>query len=262
MKWCPKCKEEFEDEAIECNDCGVKLVDSPEDIYHKRMLMVLNSPTEAEKVIEYLYYSNIESGSYEQSEDHQEPAYVVYVEEEDWAAASRRMAGYVLTERQTADQEEQEIDEYETVETEAKPSEHKSLCVFGGGLVVVGILILTGVISFFNLMVGISLIIFGLFLGGLVYSSAQKAANKQQQLAANKQQVDAVYDWYVKQYPVNEFFTRNQLELQQIDPGAVFFRVMDQVVKECSTTELSNDQRIINTASERIANRIVEGQKS
>lgn len=91
MPWCPNCKTEYKEGVSVCTDCASELVAKQPTEVNFVKLNVLETKETAEKLINYLKYSNIDS-QYEYSE--QELGFVVQVPEEDMKKAQKAFRAF------------------------------------------------------------------------------------------------------------------------------------------------------------------------
>jgi uncharacterized membrane protein len=78
MPWCPKCKIEYIEGKTTCNDCGTELVDElPEEL---AVFMKTEKEKLAQKFVQFLRYSNIDSATYEYDEE--KKTWLIYVKKE------------------------------------------------------------------------------------------------------------------------------------------------------------------------------------
>lgn len=99
MPWCPKCKNEYREGITVCADCGTALVD---DIAEEVVLEKVFTTTDeaiANHFVEFLKYSDIQSGTMEAGE---EGEYIVSVGEKDLKQAKKLFKGFAITESENA----------------------------------------------------------------------------------------------------------------------------------------------------------------
>lgn len=78
MPWCPKCKIEYVEGKTICNDCGTELVEElPEEL---AVFMETEKEKLAQKFVQFLRYSDIDSATYEYDEE--KKAWLIYVKKE------------------------------------------------------------------------------------------------------------------------------------------------------------------------------------
>lgn len=265
MAWCPKCKEEYEDFVEMCAECKVPLVQSLEDINNDRMLIVVESEEEADKAIEFLKYSEINSGSMKKAEnEYGEEIVVLYVLEEDWEKASKIMQGFQMVEKKDVDLDDYFFNEYETIdlENENKAGEYESsmysLLFIGGIVAIVGLLQLFGIFDFLpgNLpyvftILGIIMVIFGLM-------TKPRIEAKTKDYNAIVARLEELTQWYEANYPSVDFLKRHTINIEGLDEGAIYFAYMDAIVKECKTNTITEDELIINTVSDKVFHKILK----
>lgn len=259
MAWCPKCEEEYEDHVKVCATCQVELVGSLEDIPKDRILVVLNSEEEVAKVLEFLEYSKIETAQQHESvADSGETVYVITVNEDEWPNAQRFMQGYALVEKEEPDYEDFYFDKYKTVdlENESQIAEIKSsyLSFIGLGAVIlmVGVANLLNLVNFLAGNLAVVFSVMGLiFIVIGVYTKAT-ISKKVDQTDNVKEAFEALYQWYVDTYPVDTFFERHQVEVEDLDEGVRYFTLMDLIIEECKHTTLTDQEEMINTVAEKV----------
>ncbi len=259
MAWCPKCKEEYEDHIEMCADCKVPLVPTLEDIPTDRMLLVVNSREEAEKALEFLKYSDIDSGVVKDAKnEHDEHVYVIYVHEDIWEKAAKLMQGFVSAERDEPDMEDYYFDEYDThdIEGEDHLAEIKSSYVafigLGGVLALVGILNLVGVLGFLRGNMPLMFTVIGVVFVGIGFYTKSNMTSKVDAFNTRRNEFERVYRDYTDKYPLDKFADRQPLNLADMDEGARYFAVMDRLVKEIKTMDLTEDEKMINTVAEKV----------
>ena len=106
MPWCPKCKNEYRKGIIVCADCNTPLVD--ELVEETVKAEVFSTPVEelANRFIEFLKYSDIQSGTFAYSEEKE--GFVVSVDEKDLKQAKKLFKGFAITESENAVKKELE----------------------------------------------------------------------------------------------------------------------------------------------------------
>lgn len=259
MAWCPKCEEEYEDDVVMCAACKVELVSSLEDISRERILVVLNTEEEVDKVLEFLSYSGITSAKQQQTtSENGEEAFVVTVEEEEWASAQRFMQGYALVEKQDPNMEDFYFDKYKTVDLENASqlaeikSSYLSFLGLGAIILVVGVMNLLHLTSFLagNLalvftVMGVAFILIG------IYTKAS-VAKKVNHTDSVQEAFQTVYTWYVTEFPIDGFFQRHSIDDSDMDEGVRYFTLMDLIIEECKTTTIETTEEMINTVAEKV----------
>lgn len=96
MPWCPKCKLEYRKGINKCTDCGEDLVDAlTEEV---SLVKIMSTPDGglAQKFIDFLIYSNINSG--EKQYDMKSAEYTVCVGANDEKQAKKLFQGFYITE--------------------------------------------------------------------------------------------------------------------------------------------------------------------
>lgn len=263
MAWCPECKEEYEDNIEMCGDCQVALVKSLEDISTERMLLVVNTKEEADKAMEFLNYSNINDANVKEAQnEHGQNVFVIYIEESSWDKAARLMQGFVMAEKEEPNMEDYYFDEYETIDIEGESnlaeikSSYLAFIGLGGIIAIAGILNLIDIMNFLNgntpmifTGLGIVFVIIGLY----TKMSMSSKVDAYQKL---KEEFEALYQWYISKYPISDFLTRNKINVDDMDDGAKYFAYMDVIVKECSTTDITDNDKMINTVAEKVFNQL------
>lgn len=263
MAYCPKCKEEYEDDVKMCGDCNVELVQSLEDIHNERMLMVVNSEEEATKAIEFLKYSNVESGAVKEAHnEHGEHVFVIHVDENDWNRSTKVMQGYVMTEKEEPNMEDYYFDEYETIDLDAEvdlaeiKSSYTAFFGVGGVLTVLGILELVGITSFLPGNMPIMFAVIGVIFVTIGNYTRAGLGKKTENVTSVKDEFQRLYQLYLDRYPVEKFYDRHKIKLDGMDEGAKYFALMDVIVKECQAMKVSEDDKMINTIAEKVYNQL------
>jgi len=263
MAYCPKCKEEYEDHVKMCGDCHVELVSDHEDAHVPRMLMVVNSPEEAQKVIDYLSYSELESATVEATEnEHGENVFVVYVDDDQWSKATKVMQGYVMTEKEEPNMEDYYFDEYETIDFDNQSnideivSSYRSFFALGSIVLVLGLINQLNMVSFLpGNMPMVFTVIGAIFLAIGIYTRKSMSV-KQEDSVSTKDVFDELYKKYVEEYPLEHLFERHEIDVDDLDEGAHYFVLMDLIVNECKAMSLSEDEKMINTVAEKVFNNL------
>lgn len=98
MPWCPKCKNEYREGITVCADCGTPLVEDISAIENEQREIVFSTPEKelAERFLEFLKYSKIQSGSLEAEED----IYTVLVKKSDLKQAKKLFQGFAAAENE------------------------------------------------------------------------------------------------------------------------------------------------------------------
>ncbi|WP_167956602.1 hypothetical protein [Anaerosporobacter faecicola] len=130
MPWCPKCKLEYREGIEVCADCGSKLVDDAqaESVTQDQAEVVrLDTEKHAQKLIDFLKYSNISYAEYRYDEVDQ--AWPVFVTKEDLKEAKKLFQAFYIAETEndtakvTDDTTDSESDEFDySDEDERDPS--------------------------------------------------------------------------------------------------------------------------------------------
>ena len=263
MAWCPECKEEYEDNIEMCGDCKIPLVKNLEDISTQRMLLVVNTKDEADKAMEFLEYSKIKDANVKPTEnEHGQKVFVIYVEEASWENAAKLMQGFVMAEKEEPNLEDYYFDEYETVDIEGAndlaeiKSSYMAFIGLGGIIAVAGLLNILGLASFLQgntpiifTVLGIAFVAIGLYTKVSMKSKTDNYQNL-------KEEFDALYQWYISKYPISEFTKRHKINTKDMDDGAKYFAYMDVIVKECKTTDITDNEQMINTVAEKVFNQL------
>jgi len=264
MAWCPQCKEEYEDHVKVCAECHVPLVDDLESVSYERILLIVNNEDEAKKGQEYLKYSGIGSVSVKESDNEQgEPVFILSVDEEDWEKATKIMQGYTLTEKKEPDKEEFYFDEYQTMNIQGDDalselkSSYVSFVVMGAIVLGVGLINVLGVASFLRGNLPFMFVIIGAAFVGIGIYTRSSMETKKEAIKKTKDEFDKLYTWYNSQYSIDEFFNRNDLVFEDIDEGAKYFVLMDDIVKELKTNGFTENDLMINTVAEKIYNELL-----
>jgi len=263
MAWCPECKEEYEDDVEMCGECKVPLVSSLKEVSAERMLLAVNTLEEAEKGLEYLDYSSIKTAAMKEAKnDQDEPVFVIYVNEKELDNASKIMKAYVMAEKEEPNLEDYYFDEYTTidVEGEAELADIKSSYVafigLGGIMAVVGILNVLGLMSFLSGNLPIVFSVVGIVFALIgIYTKASMEA-KANNFNKTKESFDSLYTWYINKYPIDKFYKRHEIDVTGLDEGAKYFALMDLIVKECETNDMTDKVEMINTVAEKVFNQL------
>lgn len=97
MPWCPKCNMEYREGIHVCADCGLELVDDAvEDQTNVSEVVRLETEENAQKLIEFLQYSNIKQVSY--SYDEKDQSYIVTVNENALKEAKKLFQAFYTAE--------------------------------------------------------------------------------------------------------------------------------------------------------------------
>ncbi|GMQ55631.1 hypothetical protein AN1V17_00230 [Vallitalea sediminicola] len=271
MPWCPKCKCEYEEGVKLCADCKIELVDSLEDIIEWKPLIKTTEEDQANQVKEYLEYSGIKNVKYEKVEDEEveeenQYYYAIFVTEKELDESIKFLKGYMISksqeerEQEDEDEEEEEItNEYETEnyndDTALKDlkSSVYTFGVIGMALVVVSILSFLEilVINFSNkylfsgllLAIGIAFII-------VAISSAKRINNESSKITNRDSDINKILEWFGNNYNINDFADKYQLNLEDLDEGAIYYMVMDKLKSIIGNRFVEMDKKIVNTASE------------
>lgn len=264
MAWCPKCNEEYEDDIEMCGDCNVPLVKSLEDISTERMLLVLSTEEEAQKAIDFLEYSQIEGATIKPSEDeHGQKIFRIYVEEKSWDMAAKLIQGFVMAEKEEPNKEDYYFDEYETINVEGDSdlaeikSSYLAFVGLGGIIAIAGILNILGLASFLNgntptIFTGLGIVF--VLVGVYTKVNMKSKVDSYQKL---KKDFESLYEWYLSEYPISDFHNRNVIDVTDMDDGAKYFAFMDVIVKECHTTDITDNEKMINTVAEKVFNQLL-----
>lgn len=97
MPWCPICKNEYQEGIEVCADCGATLVDELPEEKDMKVVAYISEPELAEKLVEYLGYSNIEA---EYSYDEEQQGYAISVEAKDYDEAKVAFKAFYKVESQ------------------------------------------------------------------------------------------------------------------------------------------------------------------
>jgi hypothetical protein len=71
-----------------------------------------------------------------------------------------------------------------------------------------------------------------------------------------KEEFETLYQWYLSKYPISDFHKRNKISTKDMDDGAKYFAFMDVIVKECQTTDMTENEKMINTVAEKVFNQL------
>lgn len=114
MPWCPKCKTEYKEGIQTCTDCGCELVSEQPEMTDYVDLTVLATKDLAEKLSQYLSYSNIKN---HYIFDTEEDAHKVQVASDELEKAKKAFAAFYMVEAQNK-KETQSIEEDAVTESE------------------------------------------------------------------------------------------------------------------------------------------------
>jgi len=259
MAWCPKCEEEYENHVVQCAACKVDLVGSLDDVSHERVLLSVESVSEAEKVLEFLDYSGINTAKQQATTtDNGIEAFLITVDEEEFGSAQRFMQGYALVEKEDKDFEDYYFDKYKTIDVEAETelaeikSSYMSFIGLGVIILIGGVINLVKIASFLtgNLpliftVMGVVFIAIGIFTKGTM-------AKKTTSVGTVKQSFDELYAWYIVTYPIEKFYQRHNVDTNDLDEGVRYFTLMDLIIEECSTNAITTNEELVNTVAERV----------
>ncbi len=258
MAYCPQCKEEYEDDVKVCGECGIELVATLEEAKMERMLMVLNSEEEVSKALEYLAYSEIVSAVYREAEnEHGEGVYVISVNDDEWSRATKVMQGFVLSEKQEPNMEDFYFDEYETIDIEGESdvSEIKSSYLafigLGGVIAVIGLLDVLGLVEILPGNMPMIFTVLGIIFVVIGFYTKAGMGDKEAAATHLKEEFERLYQLYIDRYPIEKFEERNHIHLDDLDEGAKYFALMDMLVKECKSMDLTDNEPMMNTIAEK-----------
>lgn len=268
MAWCPQCKEEYEDHVVKCADCDIPLVASLNDISTDRMLLVLNSYSEAERVLEFLNYSGTQSARIDSTKDDdakgQDEVYTIYVDEKEWEASMKYMQGFMAAEREEPDEEDYYFNDYEmlVIDGEADMAELRSsyisLLAIGGIVAIVGLLHVVGVLDFLASMLSYVMVVLGLAFFGGGFLTLKKSKEKAVMYEERKARYDAIVSWYHREKGLTSLTDRYGVVVQEIDPGAEYFVYMDMLVKDLKDYPEQTEEAMINTVADSLYHQLRE----
>ncbi len=124
MSWCPKCKQEFQDEITTCPTCDETLVATLDTTVVVKEIDFF-SEEEVTKFISFLTYSNISNASWEK--DEVLGLYRIRCNEDDMKEVLKLFDAFVSVEEET--EEEREFDEKELSEEDSFSSQDTSAYV-------------------------------------------------------------------------------------------------------------------------------------
>lgn len=259
MAWCPKCEEEYENHITECAACKVELVNSLEEVSHERILMVLETEDEVDKVLEFLDYSGIQTAKQQETTSEAGiDAFLITVDEAEWGSAQRFMQGYALVEKEDKDYEDYYFDKYKTIDVESESqlaeikSSYLSFIGLGALILVAGVINLLKIASFLTGNLPIVFSVMGIIFITIGIYTRLTMTKKVSQVGTIKESFEELYKWYVTAYPVESFFDRHQVDTSGLDEGVRYFTLMDLIIEECATTTLTENEELVNTVAERI----------
>lgn len=102
MPWCPKCKNEYVEGRKICVDCGVELVDSPEE--RKSYPVIFGEREQMERLKSFLVYSQINSA--EVAYDEKDGVYELFVSDGERVRAAAAIHVFLRQEEEQAQGEE------------------------------------------------------------------------------------------------------------------------------------------------------------
>lgn len=108
MPWCPKCKLEYREGIKVCADCGTELVDDEslvEEVTTQEVVR-LEKEENAQKLIKFLQYSNIEQPTY--TYDENDKSYIVTVEKKDYKEAKKLFDAFYIAETEAEEARKKE----------------------------------------------------------------------------------------------------------------------------------------------------------
>lgn len=120
MPWCPKCRQEFQNERTVCPDCSEPLVEEQE-VELVQTEIEFFAEVEVKKFLAFLEYSNIQDAKCEK--DATLDILHILCKEEDVAEVNKLFAAFKSVEEQEV---EEEIDPEEEVEEESDVSQEES----------------------------------------------------------------------------------------------------------------------------------------
>lgn len=96
MPWCPKCGNEYEEGVRECSECKVALVNEYPEKLSMKLLVTIESESNADKLTDYLKYSGIDSVT-ELNDDNE---YDIYVPKKKFHKAEEAFKGFYIATKQ------------------------------------------------------------------------------------------------------------------------------------------------------------------
>jgi hypothetical protein len=131
-------------------------------------------------------------------------------------------------------------------------SSYVAFLAIGVVTAVAGALNLIGVMSFLKGNMPITFTVIGIIflLTGLYTKNSLKS--KEETYGSLKEEFNRVYDAYMSKYPVDSFYKRHKIKLDELDEGAKYFALMDALVKECKSLNMTENEKMINTVAEKV----------
>lgn len=266
MLYCPKCKTEYEDSAVECSDCKVPLVGDLSKETFMVPLIKVKKP-DLEEVLAYLEYSKIEPIEVEE----QDGEVLIIVGQEVHEQAMAFMSVYVHEHMEEDHEDDYYFGDYEThiEEKEDKVTEMKSSVlsfgVLGAGMVIVGLLNYLDIISlkgFNKSLITVVLCLVGLAFVGVAIKTKNDLSKKLDEEDVVANQKEALHEAYRSKYPLTAFYNRNGLDVSEIDEGASFFVMVDLIKQEIQALNMNFDEVTVNTVSEEIYDKIIKEENA
>ncbi len=260
MQYCPKCKTEYEDDAMQCADCQVALVPNLED--HRYMVDLMRVKKEdSERVLAYLDYSG-----FKMLETVEEAGNIlIRLPEDDHESAVEYMKVYVSENMEEDSTEDYYLDEYavETVATEDKVSDMKSTVytfgITGAVLVVVSALNFLEIIviqGFNKMVLSAVLMVLGVIFVGIAVKTKNGIAHAQASGNAFEAHLDELYKGYVMKHSLSHFYSDHKINKDEIDEGALYFMTFDVLKKEVKAMYPEEPDTVVNTIVERVYDEI------
>lgn len=260
MQYCPKCKTEYEDHAKMCVDCDVPLVPNLEDHAFMKDLVKVKK-ADSEKMIKYLEYSGITNMEIVEEGD----TLLIRVPQEDYEMSVTYLKVYIHENMEEDDVEDYYLDEYtsEEIDTTATVSDMQST-VMTFGVVGVGILVLAA-LNYLDIVSigGFNKLMFTAVLGLLgigfiiIAIKTQNGIGEAEESGSSKEAVIAnMIQGYQDKYSMERFYENHKINKEEMDEGALYFLIFDQLKKDLKKMYPDESDTIINTVVERLYDRL------
>ncbi len=290
MKYCPKCKAEYEDTASRCGDCKIDLVWELEQakIYKPIIEVKKSELNELEKYLEYSKITDYKVEDVEVLTDFDpllggqratelvegaigEDAIVndtvrLLVPEEDYENVYKFIAVYAAANMADKDNKDEfYFDEYKTekVDVEDKVSDLNGT-VYSFGILGVGLVLFSG-LSFAGVLKtpfsGNILFLIVAFLLGIssvfvAVNSKKKAQSLSVDVEKKEEKINQIFESFLSKNNVDKYLSKKDIDLSVMDEGAKYFAVFDlikaDILKDFPNEELS----IINSVADKFYKKI------
>lgn len=210
MLWCPNCKTEYREGISVCADCGADLVEEVSSGYDLVSLIETEQKDMADKLMNFLLYSNISSSTL--TNDEERHVFIVSVDKSSLKEAKKLFQSFYQEESKLME-EEKDSDDVDPKEVKPvsstyvkKEDQYKDLSStaltflsFGIAGIVFVILNIMGFITFFNgpiayALSGAMFIVF-VFIG---ITTLKKAKLTKGQIHQENQTIDGITSWMNK----------------------------------------------------------------